>query len=376
MNIMEDVYTLYTKEQYYRFYEERFVYPNEFHRAIKIIEKESFSLLITGPTGVGKSTLLQLLTNRTSDKIAKEIVCGRNLLSNDFSLLETNSDCLFLDGLDEAQNPDNVLAFINAKGYKKLICTSRNKYLNKLFTDTITLDGLTNAQVNDLLLKLQIDNRMIHSISANSIINASPITPRDILRLISSKSNPSESINFLKNSNDLLYQFGSGVGFGSNDINSIREEIIVPPKRIITQIATFEESLLQKARQSPHIIYDFTPREFEKFICQLLDAHGMQVKLTKQTRDGGKDLIVIQKSVLGEFLIYVECKKYDARRPISVKIIRELYGTIMAESVTAGLLITTSYFSKDAQEFTEKIKNRMNLMDYSDLVESLNGLYI
>ena len=39
-------------------------------------------------------------------------------------------------------------------------------------------------------------------------------------------------------------------------------------------------------------------------VCELLDKQGYNVKLTKQTRDGGKDIIVVQKSVLGEFSIY------------------------------------------------------------------------
>lgn len=370
---MFDEHVIKTKDQYDRYFEERFVYPDELYEATKVIEKDSFSLLITGAPGSGKSTLLQLLNNRTSDKVTKAIVYGRLLIGDDHSLLEANSDYLYLDGLEDAQSPEDVLGFIKTKGFKKIICTSREIYSEKFFTDIITLNGLSEEKINILLDKMRIDNRIIHSANTNELIKAF-FTPRDILRLIASGVDISESFKFLQNSKNFLYRFGGGVGFSSNNI--VRDELVVPPKRIITQINAFEESLLKKAKHSPNIIHDFTPREFEKFIYQFFDAQGMEVKLTKPTRDGGKDLIVVQKSILGEFSIYVECKKYDARRPISVSLIRELYGTVMADSVTAGLLITTSYFTKDAQEYTEQIKNRMSLMDYSDLVKSLNNLYI
>lgn len=92
--------------------------------------------------------------------------------------------------------------------------------------------------------------------------------------------------------------------------------------------------------------------------------------------DGGSLLV----SCLGNFkqiscfcfLQRVECKKYNANNPISVKLVRELYGTVEADKATAGMLITTSYFTKDAKEFTEKTKHRMALRDYNDLVQELN----
>lgn len=118
----------------------------------------------------------------------------------------------------------------------------------------------------------------------------------------------------------------------------------------------------------------FSPREFEEMVCGLLDKQGYKVKLTKQTRDGGKDIIVVQKSFLGEFCIYVECKKYDISRPISVGLIRELYGTVMVDNATAGMIVTTSHFTRDAKEYSAKIQHRMTLKDYNDLVQELNRL--
>ena len=56
--------------------------------------------------------------------------------------------------------------------------------------------------------------------------------------------------------------------------------------------------------------------------------------------------------------------------------VRELYGTIMADKVTAGILVTSSYFSPDAHEFREKIKNQISLIDYIKLQQWFNNLRI
>lgn len=39
----------------------------------------------------------------------------------------------------------------------------------------------------------------------------------------------------------------------------------------------------------------------------------------------------------------------------------------MADKATAGVLVTSSYFSKPALEFEEKVKSQLSLHDYYDL---------
>ena len=190
------------------------------------------------------------------------------------------------------------------------------------------------------------------------------------------------AISYVNNSNlkefysqyrNLLYQYGKGIDFGS-DIVLPDKDLIVPSKDIITGVTIINGSLLKRVKDNPKIIDEFSSHEFEEIVCELLDKQGYDVKLTKQTRDGGKDIIVVQKSVLGEFCIYVECKKYDKSNPISVKLVRELYGTVMADGATAGMLITTSYFTKDAKEYRNKIRYRMILKDYNDLIQEINNI--
>jgi restriction endonuclease Mrr len=103
----------------------------------------------------------------------------------------------------------------------------------------------------------------------------------------------------------------------------------------------------------------------------MLDKNGFRVSLTKQTRDGGKDIIVVENKIIGNHLIYAECKKYDKNRPVGVELVRQLYGTVVADRATAGMLITSSYFTRDAKEFTQKIEHQMSLMDYCGLLQAI-----
>lgn len=127
--------------------------------------------------------------------------------------------------------------------------------------------------------------------------------------------------------------------------------------------------LIQKLKMDPRKLFELTPRNFEELIGELLEKQGYSVKITPQTRDGGKDLLIATPSDLGELIYLVECKKYAESNPVSVNIVRELYGVLEAERATAGLIITTSSFTKDAIKFQNSIKHRMALKDYEKIVQ-------
>jgi restriction system protein len=56
--------------------------------------------------------------------------------------------------------------------------------------------------------------------------------------------------------------------------------------------------------------------------------------------------------------------------------VRELYGTISADRATAGLLVTTSYFSKAATDFVENVRNQLSLKGYLELRKWIKGVYL
>lgn len=364
---------IFTREQYEKYCSERFIYRKELSHIMEIMRtQKSYKILVLGAPGSGKSTLLNLLSCYTASKKPIGIIRGYTIYNTNYDLLNYKNTPCFIDGLDETENPYGLLHFLNEKKCDKLICTSRpNLLLDGYFTHIITLNPLTHEQIMLLIQKLRLNDQAFSPI-INKRMGNMRFTPRDVLRYVIANINSSDIQDFYSKYNNFLYQYGNGVDFSSEIICS-QNKVIVPPKDIIRDITVVDNSLLKKAKENPKIVFNFSPREFEEMVCELLNKQGYHVKLTKQTRDGGKDIIIVQKSILGEFCIYVECKKYDTSRPISVGLVRELYGTIMHDNATAGMIITTSYFTKDAQEYTEQIKHRMTLKDYNDLVQELNN---
>lgn len=365
---------IFTREQYEKYYSERFIYGKELSDILEIMKRyDNYRILILGAPGTGKSTLLYQLSDYIASKKPIEIIRGYGICDNDFDFLKGNKAPIFIDGLDEVEKPDSLLHFLNEKKCDKLVCTSRpNMPLDIYFTHIVTLNP-THEQIMSLIRRLGVSKPLLQSLLNNIHISDLQVTPKDILSRVVGNIHNSDIQEFYSKYSNFLYQYGNGIDFSSGIIHS-ENKVIVPSKDIIRGVTVVCDSLLRKAKEDPRIIHSFSPREFEKLVCELLDKQGYNVKLTKQTRDGGKDIIVVQKSILGEFCIYVECKKYDTSRPISVSLVRELYGTVMVDNATAGMIITTSHFSKDAKEYTEQIKHRMTLKDYHDLVQELNKI--
>ena len=118
---------------------------------------------------------------------------------------------------------------------------------------------------------------------------------------------------------------------------------------------------------------DLAPRQFEELIAELFKDKGYDVEVTPRTRDGGLDIRAIQRSDIGTFLTLVECKRYASTKPISVDIVRALYGVTESEHATMGIIATTSYFTGPAKSFQDKNKYRLHLADFEKLKTWLNA---
>ncbi|SFR74909.1 Restriction endonuclease [Mitsuaria sp. PDC51] len=131
-----------------------------------------------------------------------------------------------------------------------------------------------------------------------------------------------------------------------------------------SHIQTVNGQLLRSVQKNPNAIFDLTSRQFEEVTGELLEKLGYKVELTKATRDGGKDLILASHSNVGQFVYYVECKRYAPERPVGVHLVRELVGAIYADRVTAGIMVTSSYFSPDAVSYSQQLKHQLTLVDF------------
>ena len=139
----------------------------------------------------------------------------------------------------------------------------------------------------------------------------------------------------------------------------------------VTAIAQVAEStyasLIARLAVQPNRVKELSPRQFEELVAELLTGDGFEVHLTPQTRDGGRDILAHLDTAAGRHLFYVECKQYKTR-PVGVEVVRALYGTVIQERATAGLIVTTSEYTRDALRFAREIQHQMSLKDRDQLV--------
>jgi len=115
-------------------------------------------------------------------------------------------------------------------------------------------------------------------------------------------------------------------------------------------------------------MYSLSPRKFKELVAELFHAKGFEILLTPRSRDGGIDIRAIRKDSVGTLLYLIECKRYAPKRPVSVDVVRSLFGVTTAEDASCGIVATTSRFTREAQLFASKIRYRMSLRDFNDLV--------
>lgn len=373
---------IYTQEDYEKYYDSFFVLEKELKQLNEICHsKPNFCVLISGCAGCGKTTLLKFLEKNlcyTDTKYyffhASNFECGFNI--SNFNEYELKNSIFLIDGVDEAKNPEVILHQL--KNMQKVIVTSRQLYYNHNFTDVIRIGRLTKQQCAKLIDSYLGPVKLASDVFDILVDSSSSLAISLILRLLNEYINNSDQIHdaIIKLGSKISqkYKLGQGLYLQSPELLIPEKPEIIIPKPIVEDISTINTSLLSKIAQNPKLLHECSPREFEELVCEMLDKKGYKVNLTSQTKDGGKDIIIVENNLLGSFLIYVECKHCSPERPIGVNLVRELYGTISADEATAGLLITSSYFSKDAINFKNKVKHRISLMDYIQLISEIQKL--
>ena len=186
--------------------------------------------------------------------------------------------------------------------------------------------------------------------------------------VISSGENE-QTIRTLRRHFEELWKAAANVG-GENQLlfeDLISPEIPVFAEDIVRVSKEMWDQLIVHLAQYPEDLYRLEPRKFEELVAELLVREGMQVQLTPETRDRGRDILALQHGPAGHHLYLVECKRYAPNRPIGVELVRSLYGVLEQERATAGVLITTSRFTRDALKFADPIRYRLSLKEFDDL---------
>lgn len=133
---------------------------------------------------------------------------------------------------------------------------------------------------------------------------------------------------------------------------------------IITDI---NEEIKRFFKKYPEKLYNINPRKFEELIASIFEDLGFEVELTQATRDGGRDIIANIRSAVTNFLAYVECKRYAPVNTIGVGIIRQVSGVQYLRKPAKSIIVTTSFFTKDAIEEAKLIENQLDLKDFNNI---------
>jgi restriction system protein len=95
--------------------------------------------------------------------------------------------------------------------------------------------------------------------------------------------------------------------------------------------------------------------EFEHLIRELFEKefsqNGGEVKITQASRDGGVDAIAFDPDPIRGGKIVIQAKRYT--NVVGVSAVRDLFGTLMNEGATKGILVTTSNYGSDAYDFAK-----------------------
>ena len=141
------------------------------------------------------------------------------------------------------------------------------------------------------------------------------------------------------------------------------------PERLELQlrVARVEDELIELLLKDPSLFYKLPPRRFEELVAELYARRGFTATLTPASGDGGADVFVTRNDELGSSLSVIQCKRYAPNQKVGVGVVRELQGTIMGAGATAGVVLTTSFFTKGARELEKRFKYQLSLQDFYSL---------
>ena len=95
--------------------------------------------------------------------------------------------------------------------------------------------------------------------------------------------------------------------------------------------------------------------DFEHLIRELFEKElaqsGGEVKVTQASRDGGVDAVAFDPDPIRGGKIVIQAKRYT--NVVGVSAVRDLYGTVLNEGATKGILVTTATYGPDAYEFAK-----------------------
>lgn len=189
---------------------------------------------------------------------------------------------------------------------------------------------------------------------ANSCIVSLQTTKEDFFKIELEKVDPKACFKNLK-------------GIGSSKLSGI---VAIKP---IAQITKHDKRFVESYDVAGNIqegdnLASMHWEDFEHLIREIFEiefkSNEGEVKITQASRDGGVDAIAFDPDPIRGGKIVIQAKRYT--NTVGVAAVRDLYGTVLNEGATKGILVTTSDYGPDAYQFA---KNKpLTLMNGANLL--------
>ena len=102
------------------------------------------------------------------------------------------------------------------------------------------------------------------------------------------------------------------------------------------------------------------PYEFEHLVRQIFEEMGMQAWSTEAIKDDGVDAVAVNTNAVFGGLCIIQAKRW--RSAVGVEAIRALAGVMEDKHATKGILVTTSWVTKDGHAFADR-HGRIEIME-------------
>jgi restriction system protein len=145
-------------------------------------------------------------------------------------------------------------------------------------------------------------------------------------------------------------------------------------RNVLAEIRNIELELIKYLKTHPERLRELHSDAFEKLVAEIFAANGYEAQWTGRCRDTAADVIAVRRTVsldITECYI-IECKRYAEKRPVGVDVARALYGAVLDENRTGGILVTTSRFESGVYEFANS-KWNFHIKHYDDLKKWLQN---
>lgn len=326
---------------------------------------------ITGPYGSGKTVLARVVADKLAEQFPGGIAFvtpsppdtpGR-IIADHFRLPLSARSLLVIDEADRiAANLKDFELLLKQDARLSILLTGVEQSWRSKLIRIIPLRPLSRKEMIQLAQRRLQHNDPQLPEELTELARGNVRFLDSLIGLVEGSATPRELLIHLQD-----FRRSGIIDVDGNPISS--DDLRASP--IITDVVSANERISIMVREKPEAVYSLSSREFEELVAELLNEQGYAVELTPPSKDGGFDMYAARKNGLGEFLFLVECKRYAPGHPVGVQIVRALHGVVQQEQATAGIVVTTSRFTKGAIEFQQSARHKLSLRDYIHLKEWL-----